>query len=169
MIGKDGGSYLFNKASKTVTITGLPSGNIAGLDGLLLIVDVTNNTIIYNFADLANGATCSNGVFTLTYDTTGGTFNNNDILHIHYYDSTPQSVSVDDLAIALKMAMAHSNKSGETSRGQTRVVLEESVAIPITGTVNVSSISTSTYMEALFLDPNNLNNLWLQKVRAGLM
>jgi len=59
--------YTFNAAAKTVTFNTLSSIN---LEQLLLITNVTTNTIVYNFANSALGGTISGNVLTLTYDTT---------------------------------------------------------------------------------------------------
>ena len=100
VIGQDYGSYTFDKVTKKVTIS-LPSGNVV-LEGLLLITNVTNNIIIYNFADPTKGATLSGNVFTLTYDTNTGAFNNTDKLQIYYYDTQPSTIQMTDMALAIK-------------------------------------------------------------------
>lgn len=63
-------NYSFNKTAKTVTINGFSSA--IALDQLLLITNVTRNTIIYSFADPLLGGTITGtnpSVLTLTYDT----------------------------------------------------------------------------------------------------
>jgi len=60
-------SYAFNSAARTITFT---DGNIFTLDQALLITNVTDNIIIYNFADPLLGGTMNNGVLTLDYNTT---------------------------------------------------------------------------------------------------
>jgi len=56
------------------------------LDSILLITNVTDNIIIYNFADPTKGGTVSDNVLTLTYDTSS--MSNTDKLLIFYDDST---------------------------------------------------------------------------------
>jgi hypothetical protein len=103
LIGQDYGSYTFNKVAKTVTIT-LPSGNVK-LEGLLLITDTTNNTIIYQFSDATKGATLSGNVFTLTYDTNTASFANTDKLQIFYYDEQFISQQMNDMAVSLSQIL----------------------------------------------------------------
>lgn len=103
LIGQDYGSYTFNKVAKTVTIN-LPSGNVK-LEGLLLITDTTNNTIIYQFSDATKGATLSGNVFTLTYDTNTASFANTDKLQIFYYDEQPISQQMNDMAVSLSQIL----------------------------------------------------------------
>ena len=69
MLGVDvSGSYTFNPGAKTITFSGL-SQSIT-LRNILLITNVTENTIIYNFADSNTGAVSfNNNVLTLDYNT----------------------------------------------------------------------------------------------------
>jgi hypothetical protein len=69
--------YTFDAGAKTITFNSLDS---ISLEQLLLVTNVTTNTIIYNFANSALGGSVSGNVLTLTYDTT--TMNNGDSLQI---------------------------------------------------------------------------------------
>ena len=67
------------------------------LDGVLLVTNVTDNVIVYNFADPALGGTVSSNVLTLTYNT--ASMSNSDALQIFYDDgAAPAS---DDTVTAL--------------------------------------------------------------------
>jgi len=68
LVGFDTGSYTFNPTTKQITITGISEQ--LQLENLLLITNVTDNIILYNFADNTLGATVSNNVITLNYNTT---------------------------------------------------------------------------------------------------
>ena len=57
-------SYTFNKTAKTVVCSLFTS-----LEAIQLITNVTDNIIIYNFADATKGGTLSGTTLTLTYDT----------------------------------------------------------------------------------------------------
>jgi len=59
--------YTFNAASKQITFN---TSEVLTLERLLLITNVTDNLIIYNFADPNYGGTITNNVLTLTYNTT---------------------------------------------------------------------------------------------------
>jgi len=74
-------NYTFNKTAKTITFTDYST---IRLDGVLLITNVTDNIIIYNFADPLLGGTVSGNVLTLTYNTSG--MADNDSLQIFYDD-----------------------------------------------------------------------------------
>lgn len=69
--------YSFNASAKTITFNTLDS---ISLEQLLLITNVTTNTIIYNFADSTLGGTVSGNVLTLNFNTT--LMNNTDSIQI---------------------------------------------------------------------------------------
>lgn len=60
-------NYTFDASAKTVTFTDYAS---LELDQILLITNVTDNIVIYNFTQPALGGTIAINVLTLTYDTT---------------------------------------------------------------------------------------------------
>jgi len=75
------GNYSFSASSKSITLSGI--SYTISLSNILLITNVTKNTIIYNFADSSNGAVSfSNNVLTLDYDTTAA-MSDSDILQIY--------------------------------------------------------------------------------------
>lgn len=78
-------NYTFNASAKTVTFNGFTS---IDLEKILVITNVTDNIIIYNFADSTKGGTVATNVLTLTYDTTS--MSNTDKLQI-WYDDTANS------------------------------------------------------------------------------
>ena len=67
LIGHDVGSYTFDASAKTITFSGLPT---ITLDQILLITNVTDNIIIYNFSNPLLGGTLVGSVLTLDYDVT---------------------------------------------------------------------------------------------------
>lgn len=72
------GSYEFNPVGKTITFSSIT----LSLNNILLITNVTDNVIIYNFADESNGAAgFANNVLTLDYDTSA--MSSNDVLQIY--------------------------------------------------------------------------------------
>lgn len=76
-------SYTFDASAKTITFTGY--GSIS-LESVLLITNVTDNIIIYNFAAVGKGGTVATNVLTLDYDTTS--MDDADDLQIFYDDTT---------------------------------------------------------------------------------
>ena len=71
--------YTFNASAKTVTFS-----NPVDVEGLLLITNVTDNIIIYSFADATKGGTVVGLILTLTYNTTP--MSDSDKLQIFYDD-----------------------------------------------------------------------------------
>jgi hypothetical protein len=74
-------NYSFDKTAKTVIFTDYTT---IRLDSILLITNVTDNIIIYNFADATKGGTVLTNVLTLAYDTSS--MDNGDKLLIYYDD-----------------------------------------------------------------------------------
>lgn len=74
-------NYTFNAAAKTVTFTNYSS---IELERVLVISNVTDGIIIFNFAVASQTGTVSTNVLTLTYDTTS--MSNTDDLAIFYDD-----------------------------------------------------------------------------------
>ena len=78
--------YVFDASAKTVT-----SSSFDGLEGILLITNVTDNVIIYNFADPLRGWVLVGTTLTLVYDTS--TMSDSDSLQIFYDDGVSISTS----------------------------------------------------------------------------
>ena len=98
LIGSDLGRYTFDKVAQTITFDGFS----ASLERVLLVTDVTNNTIIYQFNDATKGGTLAANVLTLTFNTNTVAFNNSDSLQIFYWSEEPQDTALLDLAISIK-------------------------------------------------------------------
>jgi hypothetical protein len=84
-------NYTFDSNAKTVTFTDFTS---IRLDSILLVTNVTDNIIIYNFADPLAGGTVATNVLTLTYDTSS--MDNTDSLQIFYDDGDVQPADVSN-------------------------------------------------------------------------
>jgi hypothetical protein len=79
-------SYTFSAAAKTIICS-----NFSTLENILLITNVTDNIIIYNFAEPLKGGTLSGTTLTLVYNTT--TMSDSDKLQIFIDDAvTTQTV-----------------------------------------------------------------------------
>lgn len=95
------GNYVFNKTSKTVTFSDFAA---VVLERLLVITNVTRNTMIYLFTDPTLGGTVTGNTLTLTFDTSA--MANTDKLQIFYetadtpaLDTTAQTVNVSVQAL----------------------------------------------------------------------
>lgn len=141
LIGRDLGGYTFDKVSKTITFSGLN----CSLDGLLMVTDVTNGTIIYQFNDPAKGGTLVNNTLTLTYNTNVAGFSNSDNLQIFYWSEAPQGVTlseIDSLIARRDLSMLRRIEN-DTILGK-NVVVTNTSAIP----TSVSTVTNLTYYGA---------------------
>lgn len=87
-------NYIFDASAKTITLPDF-KGTL-DLTRLALITNVTDNIIIYNFADPFKGASVVDNVITLAYDTT--TMSDTDALRIDY-DTAYGHVSYDRVVV----------------------------------------------------------------------
>lgn len=137
------GSYTFDKTAKTITFSGLRDS--ITLSNILLITNVTANTIIYNFADSTSGAVSfNNNILTLDYDTSA--MANTDVLQI-FLDLPSNEESLHDLLRRMNKIL-ESNATVDIYQRQ-RVVLdaignnrgtpsEVGTSIPVVGTVTAT-------------------------------
>jgi len=132
------GSYAFNASAKTITFSNL--SQTITLANILLITNVTANTIIYNFASSTNGAVSfTNNVLTLDHNTTS--MSNTDILQI--YLDLPGEESLHDLLRRMNKLL-ESNAVVDSQLRQ-RITLDSlGPSTAITTTVPVSGTVTAT-------------------------
>jgi hypothetical protein len=145
-------NYTFNSSTKQVTLTDYTS---ISLESVLLITNVTDNIIIYNFADPAKGGSVSGNILTLDYDTS--TMSNGDALQIFIEDgqkSASESTveALKDVADYLKVLVNQTKTlaTQDTAQRQ-RVAIDSSVAYDVradvldSNNVNVFSRGTNAY------------------------
>lgn len=138
-------NYTFNKTAKTVTFTDYTE---IRLDSLLLITNVTDNVIIYNFADPLLGGTVATNVLTLTYDTSA--MDDTDKLQIFYDDPATAGLqtTLNSLTETLQeltsrlMVLGSMANSGAPAL---RVIPIASVSTAVTGAVTVASTSITNF------------------------
>lgn len=155
------GSYTFDKTAKTITFSGLRDD--ITLSNILLITNVTANTIIYNFADSTSGAVSfNNNILTLDYDTSA--MANTDVLQI-FLDLPSNEESLHDLLRRMNKLL-ESNATVDIYQRQ-KVVIEAvgnsrgvpsevAASIPVSGTVT-ASMSGGNLISSQFA-PNNTSN-----------
>lgn len=148
-------NYTFNSSTRQVTLTDYTSVN---LESFLLITNVTDNIIIYNFADPAKGGTVSTNVLTLDYDTTA--MSNGDTLQI-FIDDGEKSASettleaLKDVGDYLKILVSQTKTLGTQDTAQRlRVAID---TIPTT-TVNANNSSVK---------PVDQNNAVVYEINGG--
>lgn len=106
-------NYVFDASAKTVQFLNWPSGTLKK-EGILLITNVEDGIIVYNFADPAKGGTLTpdggGDILTLDYDTTS--MDDTDPLQI-WIDDPSATVMIDDAGGSLTVdgTVAISNAS----------------------------------------------------------
>lgn len=92
------GSYSFNAASKTVTITGIKG---LAIQHILNITNLTKNALIYNpFVSGSGYTSFVDGVLTLVFDTTS--HDDDDVLLITYNNDDEQQTALVDMAFEIR-------------------------------------------------------------------
>ena len=159
------GSYSFDKTAKTITFSGLRDD--ITLANILLITNVTANTIIYNFADSTKGAVSfNNNVLTLDYDTSS--MANTDVLQI-FLDLPSNEESLHDLLRRMNKIL-ESLATVDIYQRQ-RVVVEAigtnranptevNATVPVSGTVT-ANISSGNFALTNQTIPNSTTNPYL--------
>ena len=162
--------YIFDPTNKNVVFNNYDK---IDLERVLLITNVTDNVIIYNFANpVAGGRVVNNNILNLQYDTT--TMSDTDKLQIFYeVDAVPakEATQADmyELMYSVYSAVKDlsalvSTISGGALRVSTTTPVTIAGTVPVTGTVAVSSqltISNFGVSNSNTLIPN-LNNVVFQ-------
>jgi len=129
--------YTFNASTKTITFN---TTDTVRLENVLLITNVIDNIIIYNFADPTLGGTISNNILTLTYNTVG--MSNTDSIQI-FLDNTLTPASEESIQYLKKIVQLLTPSSIQDSSQRQRIAVEVMPSVAIgSGTINtVSSVS----------------------------
>lgn len=135
--------YSFDALNKQITFTGTDTIELANV---LLITNVSVNTIIYNFANPAAGGSMAGNVLTLDYDTTS--MNNTDSLQIFLdiYGSSASEATLEALnnqiALMKRLLVLLNPIATQDSLNRQRVVVENTAVIVTQSTA--SSLNTNT-------------------------
>ena len=123
--------YTFNASEKKITFN---TRDTITLEKVLIITNVTDNIIIYNFANPQFGGTISNNVLTLNYDTTS--MSNSDALQIFIENSfTPASeeslqILEDQTVLLRRMVKLLEPSSRQDSVGRQEIAIGSFAPIP---------------------------------------
>lgn len=158
--------YVFNPVAKTIVFTCEQCPK--KLSQLLLITNVSTNTIIYNFANNTQGGTLSDNVLTLTYDTTS--MSAGDSLQI--YADIENSFNVIDMVTALKNIFnvlsypAWLDRSLNRLRGT--VIVESGTVTTVTTCTTVTGITNLDSYQAKLPVINQNLDAWANVVRRNI-
>lgn len=147
-------NYTFNAAAQTVTFTDYTT---ISLESVLLITNVTDNVIVYNFSDVGYGGSVSGNILTLAYNTT--TMSDTDDLQIFYDDTDVQpsnaelQTTLNSLTETLQELTARlAVLAGMASSGQPalRVIPIASLSTAVTGSLTtVTTVGSLTNIGAV--------------------
>ncbi len=159
-------NYAFDASDKKITFSDYTSINH---EGILLITNVLDNQIIYNFADASAGGTVSGNILTLNFDTTS--MSDTDPLQIYYDDAniTPSSdetlEALVNLIEYLKIVVNQTKTlATQDSANRQRVAVETMPTVTVTGTIN----NQSTYGE-LTVRQESSRNQFANAIRPNLI
>ncbi len=156
-------NYSFNPTAKTVTLN---TTDTVTLEQLLIITNVTTNTIIYNFADPLTGGTLSNNVLTLDYNSVG--MSSTDKLQI-FLDNTLTPASEESIQYLKKIAQLVAPLSTQDSNQRLRVAIDASTATLGVGTVsNVANIAALGGVDPRFQFIDAARLTYAQGIRTNL-
>lgn len=130
--------YSFNASTKQITLNELTSIKI---EQILLITNITDNTIIYNFADSNLGGSVIGNVLTLKYDT--ALMDNLDSLQIFIETPNTDFVQLNNLLTDGIAEIVHQLQSIRNDGGMADVSGRVRCNVE-TGTINVGTATTVT-------------------------
>lgn len=169
LLGTDfAGSYTFDAANKKVIFRNLETG--INLDNILLITNVTANTVIYNFASSTNGATSFNGTeLVLDYNTTS--MSNSDVLQIYLDVKSEGNMLLRRIVAALLAPLGYDKT---LQRFRNTALLESgtlTTCSTVTTVTTCSTVSNLVNMNGLAADRLILNqnySAWAATHRARI-
>lgn len=158
-------NYQFNSSAKTVTFTDYSS---ISLESILLIVNVSVNQIIYNFANPMTGGTVLGNVLTLDYPTVS--MANEDKLLI-YYDSDAVPASEESLVLLRRMVRLMESLAVIDINQRQRVNVETGTLATVSTVSTVNTVGNTTALggaDARFLLIDTARNAFANGVRSKL-
>lgn len=155
--------YTFNAATKQITFN---TTDIVSLNQVLVITNVTDNVIIYNFADAAKGGAIINNVLTLTFDTTA--MSNTDSLQI--FLEIPMNPSTDESVVLLRRLVQLLTPIGvQDVQQRQRVTVDTIVGGTVTTVTNLNNLNNfGNGVDAKYLLMDTARNMFANGIRQNL-
>ena len=129
-------NYTFSPSTKQITLN---EPTQIKIEQILLITNITDNTIIYNFADNSLGGTISSNVLTLNYNT--ASMSNTDSLQIFIDTPNVDFIALNDLLADGLSEIVHQLQSIRNDGGMADVSGRVRCNVE-TGTINVGTATT---------------------------
>jgi hypothetical protein len=151
--------YVFNAATKQITFN---TTDVVKLEQLLVITNVTDNIIIYNFADAAKGGSITNNVLTLTFDTTS--MSDSDSLQI--FLEIQMNPSTDESVILLRrLIQLLAPVATQDALQRQRVAVESIPAVTVSAVNNIVALAG---VDARFQFIDQARNTFANGIRQNL-
>lgn len=132
------GSYIFDPANNKVIFRNLETD--INLDNILLITNVTANTVIYNFASSTNGAASFNGTeLVLDYNTTS--MNATDVLQIYLDVKSEGNMLLRRIVAALLAPLGYDKT---LQRFRNTAILESGTLTTCSTVTTVTTVTTAS-------------------------
>lgn len=136
-------TYTFTPSTRKVTFN---SSDVISLENILLITNVTNNTIIYNFANTTQGGTLNGNVLTLTYNTTSMSSSDKLQIWLDLYgtpalDTTSQYINNQTALLKRVVKLLEPIGTQDTNQRQ-RISAEQATAANLNATVTIAASQT---------------------------
>jgi len=157
-------NYSFDKTAKTVTFTDYTT---IRLDAILIITNVTDNIILYNFADATKGGTVLNNVLTLTYDTSS--MDDLDKLLIYYDNSDIEAATAANQELMQALIETLQEATHRLSALNSVIANTAQIRAVVTGAVTASGggyVTSAQVVAALLTQTVSLTNN-LEKLSAN--
>ena len=155
-------NYIFDKTARTITFTDYDT---ISLSRIVLITNIENNIMIYNFGGTGKGGTVSGNVLTLDYDTSS--MGNSDTLQIIYDDKDASLISQLLQSTQLLFKAIANPPWVDKSANQMRAQVTGSISTVTTVTTAASVTNFGTYpAQQGIIDQNRAS--WAVLVRGRI-
>ena len=154
--------YTFDAATKQITFN---TTDVVSLNQVLVITNVTDNVIIYNFADAAKGGTIANNVLTLTFDTTA--MSNTDSLQI-FLDLYGTPSTDDSVVLLRRLIQLLTPIATQDPLQRQRVVVDTLTNANINNVTNVGNLQTYSNIPSQFPIIDQARNTFANGIRQNL-
>jgi len=155
-------NYTFNPAAKTVTFTDYAS---LDLSDVILITNVTDGTIIFNFASPNLVGSVAANVLTLNYNTS--TMSSTDKLAIYLDDSYTPS-SDEALVLLRRMVKLMEPLATQDSAQRQRVTIDAGTLPAVTTVTTVTNVTGLGGVDARFHYTDQARNAYANGIRANI-
>jgi hypothetical protein len=151
-------SYSFDASAKQITFS---TYSAISIERVLLVVNITDNVIIYNFSNPSLGGTAATNVLTLTYNTT--TMDDADKLMVFYDDPKPATATHTNVAGSasnVTLLAANKNRVGATIYNDSSATLYLKLGATASATSFTAKLGLDDYFEIPYGYVGVIDGIW---------